>query len=166
MTQTSQRTSVGEGSIVVEGVVRENVALRFDDLAALPDQVADAGALVAGRSGRAVRLRSILATAGVDPSASHLTVESDDASFAASVPLEAVGEAIVVYALDGNPLPREKGGPFRLLIPDAARCGSAEVDKCANVKSVGVLRLDVGHGHDTRPSTRAAHIEMHKKPGH
>jgi len=150
-------------SIRIEGVVRSSVTLGFDDLSSLPEQIDDVAVLVAGRSGRAVRLRSILAKAGVDERATHLTLEADDSSFAASVPLEAVADAVIVFALEGKPLPRDKGGPFRLLIPDAARCGSAEVDKCANVKSVGVLRLDIGHGHDTRPSTKSEHIAMHRK---
>ena len=152
--------------ITIEGAVRSSVKLGFGDFASAPDQVGDVARLVAGRSGTAVPLRILLARAGVDDAATWLTIESDDGSFAASIPLEAAADAVVVYALDGKPLPREKGGPFRLLIPDAARCGSAEVDKCANVKSVGVLRLETGHGRDTRPSTRTEHIAMHKKPAH
>jgi len=150
-------------SITIEGLVGNGASLGFDDLASLPDQIADVGELVAGRKGSAVPLSSLLARAQVGEAAKWITVESEDDAFAASVPLEAVREAVIVYALDGRPLPRESGGPFRLLIPDAARCGSAEVDKCANVKSVGVLRLDADHGHDTRPVTKAAHIEMHIK---
>ena len=149
--------------ISVEGAVGSTKSFGFDELRGLPGQIADVGEIVAGRSGEAVRLASVLDSSGIDASATHLTVESDDESFAASVPLEAVRDAVVVYAMDGSPMPREKGGPFRLLIPDAARCGSAEVDKCANVKNVGVLRLDIGHGHDTRPSTKAEHIAIHKK---
>jgi len=153
-------------NITIEGEVRHSTTLGYDDLAASPEQIADVSSLVAGRRGAAVPLRSLLARAGVDAGATWITVESDDASFAASVPLEAVGDAVVVYALDGKPLPREKGGPFRLLIPDAARCGTAEIDKCANVKSVGVLRLETAHGRDTRPTTKTEHIAIHRKPGH
>src|SRR4051794_14632949 len=102
--------------MTVEGIVEHRLSLEFDDLASLPDQIADVATLVAGRTGKAVRLRSILAEAKVNAAATHLTVESDDASFAASVPLEAVGDAVIVYSIDGGPLPREKGGPFRLLI--------------------------------------------------
>lgn len=152
--------------IRVEGEVHRALALGPDDLAALPGQVADVSSVIAGRSGTGVALRSLLDRAGIETGATHLTIESDDASFAASIPLESVDAALIVYAIDGAPLPREKGGPFRLLIPDAASCGRAEIDKCANVKSVGVLRVDAGHGHDTRPATRAEHIAMHKKPGH
>ena len=153
-------------SITVEGDVRSRLTLSFEDLASLPGQIADVAPLVAGRSGTAVELRSLLASAGVEATASWITVESDDASFAASVPLEAVGQAVIVYALGGAPLPRDKGGPFRLLIPDAARCSSGDVDKCANVKAVGVLRLESEHGRDTRPNTRADHVAMHRKPAH
>lgn len=153
-------------NIAIVGAVRTGRSLEFNDLQTLPGQIADVAPLVAGRSGAAVRLASLLDASGVEPSATYLTVESDDGSFAASVPLDAVREAVIVYAQGGAPLPREKGGPFRLLIPDAARCGGAEVDKCANVKNVGTLRLDIGHGHDTRPSTKAAHVAMHRKAGH
>lgn len=150
-------------TIAIEGIVRHAVTLGHDDLASLPGQIDDVSSLVAGRRGRAVRLASLLACAEVLPDASWITVEADDDSFAASVPLEAVADAVLVYQLDGKPLPRENGGPFRLLIPDAARCGSAEVDKCANVKSVGVLRLDADRGHDTRPATKTEHLAMHRK---
>jgi len=158
--------STNSPTISVEGAVREKTTLGYEDLRSLPGQVADVATIVSGRSGTAVRLASVLDASGVDAAATYLTVESDDESFAASVPIEALRDAGIVYSMDGGPMPREKGGPFRLLIPDAARCGGAEVDKCANVKNVGVLRLDVGHGHDTRPSTKAEHVAMHKKPGH
>jgi hypothetical protein len=152
--------------VTVEGLVAKALTLQPADLASLPQQVADVAALVAGRRGAAVRLASVLDLAGVEAGAQWLTVESDDGTFAASVPLEAVREALLVHSLDGTPLPRDKGGPVRLLIPDAARCGTAEVDKCANVKNVGVLRLDAAHGQDTRPSTRQQHVELHRRvPG-
>jgi hypothetical protein len=158
--------SAKDPGISIEGAARRGEPVGFEKLQSLPGQVDDVAAIVAGRTGAAVRLASVLETSGIPADATHLTVESDDGTFAASVPLEAVRDAVIVYSLGGEPLPREKGGPFRLLIPDAARCGSAEVDKCANVKNVGVLRLDVGHGHDTRPQTKTEHIEMHRKPAH
>lgn len=150
-------------TIRIEGLVGRELSLGPEDLAALPGQVEDVSVLVAGRNGRAVRLASLLDRAGVTADAGYLTVEADGEAFAASVLLDAVREAVIVYSLNGAALPKEKGGPFRLLIPDAARCGSAEVDKCANVKNVGVLRLDAGHGHDTRPTTKSDHIALHRK---
>ena len=159
-------TTEGICTIRLDGAVEHPVVFGRRDLAQLSGQVADVSSLVAGRSGAAVRLASVLAAAGVHAEATHLTVEADDGEFSASVPLPAVAEAVLVHSCDGSSLPREKGGPFRLLIPDAARCGGAEVDKCANVKGVAVLRLDVGRGRDTRPSTKAEHVAMHRKPGH
>ena len=153
-------------SLVIEGLVRRPIALEFDDLASLLDQVADVSTVVAGRRGTAVPLLGVLAVAGLESGAAWLTLESDDASFAASVPLEHMDGAVIVYALDGKPLPREMGGPLRLLIPDAIRCSGDKVDKCSNVKAIGLLRVESGHGHDTRPGTEEEHAALHEKPGH
>lgn len=152
----------GDGArLRVEGAVIHARTLVAGDLAALGGQVEDVGTLVAGREGQAVRLRNVLAAAGPSPAATHLTVESGDGRFAASVPLDALAEAVLVYRLGAGPLPAEKGGPVRLLIPDAARCGRADVDTCANVKDVAVLRLETARGRDTRPTTKAEHVAVH-----
>lgn len=152
--------------ITIEGLVQQPVTVGYDDLAALPGQVADVGSVVPGREGTAVRLGDLLAKAGPTGEATHLTIEADDASFSASIPLATVDSAVIVYRLDGAPLPREKGGPFRLLIPDAKRCHDPAADKCANVKFVARLRLDAGPGHDTRPTTKDEHARLHEQPGH
>jgi len=39
-------------------------------------------------------------------------------------------------------LPATLGGPLRFLIPDASACGLPGIDACANVKDVGVLRVE------------------------
>ena len=139
----------------IEGEVEAVRAFSLPDLAALPDQVADVAALVPGREGRGVRLHAVIAAAGPRTSATYATLVSGDGSFAISVPLDAIArDALVVYALGDAPLPRERGGPVRLLIVDAAACGQAGIDACANVKDLGVIRLtarrepDVGHRHD------------------
>jgi len=137
----------------IDGEVTTPGELSYDDLAALPEQVPDVGALVSGRAGTAVRLRTLLQRAGVKATATHVTVLSSDGRFAASVALDAIREALVVYRLGDRPLPAEHGGPLRFLIPDAARCGRGGADACANVKAVGVIRLTVGPGDDTRPAT-------------
>jgi DMSO/TMAO reductase YedYZ molybdopterin-dependent catalytic subunit len=146
----------------IVGAVGRERTLDFEGLSALPGQVADVGSLVAGRTGGAVRLADVLDAAGVLDTASHLTVESADGRFAASVPLDAVREAVLVYRVGDASLPEAQGGPVRLLIPDAARCGRADVDTCANVKHVSVLRLSTGRGRDTRPTTKAEHAAMHR----
>jgi len=136
-------------------------------MAALPGQVDDVSSLVKKRSGAAVKLGAVLARAGVRAEATHLTVESADGTFSASVPLAGVRDvALLVYREDDEPLSSSKGGPVRLLIPDAAACRTAEIDTCANVKFVATLTLTVGPGRDTRPATPRSHKKLHETPGH
>ena len=45
---------------------------------------------------------------------------------------------VLLHSLDGEPLPDEQGGPFRLLIPEDA---SPEPVSCANVKGVAKVVL-------------------------
>ena len=58
------------------------------------------------------------------------------------MPLNLVRErALLIYALDGRPLPDKFGGPVRFFVPDAAVCGAAAVDTCANVKRLTSLEV-------------------------
>ncbi|MDX1411090.1 MAG: molybdopterin-dependent oxidoreductase, partial [Nitrospirales bacterium] len=52
---------------------------------------------------------------------------------------------ILIYELDGKPLPAKNGGPFRLITPGLG-------DLCANVKQVARMVLTKEFGPDTRPS--------------
>ncbi|MEO0660324.1 MAG: molybdopterin-dependent oxidoreductase [Planctomycetota bacterium] len=111
--------------------------LARDELAALPDehQVPDVGAVAAGRQGRAARLCGVLGLVEVPPDARFVHVESADGSFTANIPLEdARAGGLVLYELDGEPLPERFGGPFRLLFPDGDDCS-------VSVKFLG--RIDV-----------------------
>jgi 2-dehydropantoate 2-reductase len=79
---------------------------------------------------------------GVD----HVTIHSGDGRFAASLSLpEARQYGILIYELDGGPLPDTRGGPFRLVTPGLG-------DLCAHVKNVVRVELTQGPGKDTRPS--------------
>jgi DMSO/TMAO reductase YedYZ molybdopterin-dependent catalytic subunit len=135
----------------IEGEVATPLSLSFEALNALPR--VEVSSVLPGKPGTAVRLSALLEKAGPTSGARWLTVQSADGSFAVSVPLDDVRPtALVAYALDGAPLPEAKGGPLRFYV-DAASCGSGQVDACANVKGLGVLRLtvarepDVGHAH-------------------
>jgi DMSO/TMAO reductase YedYZ molybdopterin-dependent catalytic subunit len=121
----------------IEGEVTTPREIGFDDLASLPEQVADVSALVPGREGGAVRLRSVLAAVGVKDGATHVTLDSEDGSFSQDAPLAALGNAVLLYRIDDRPLPKEKGGPVRFLIPDLEDCGTGGVDRCTNVKGLG-----------------------------
>lgn len=146
----------------VGGAVLAPLELGFEELAALPGQIEDIASLVSGREGGGVRLASVLARAGLKPDSTHLTCESTDGKFSASVPLSAVRDAIVAYHVGGEPLPESKGGPIRFFIPEAASCATDEVDQCANVKFLGRLYVTKGAGSDTRPTTAQEHDKLHR----
>ena len=109
-----------------------------------------------------MRFASVLEAASAQADAEFLTLEAEG-GFAASIPLAAVADqALLLYALDGHPLPEEKGGPVRFLIPNPAACGTAEVDTCANVKWLNSIHLSAERGRDVRPSTLRAHEALHE----
>ena len=139
--------------------------LDFHQLADLDGQIDDVAALIPGRVGGAVTLKAILDRLNPDEELDYLTVESTDGGFAASVPLEALRHAIIAYRVGDEPLPRDKGGPLRFLIPDDEGCATGGADACANVKFVGTLRLTRGKGKDTRPETPRQHAKLHEEEG-
>lgn len=120
--------------LVIAGpCVAEELTLTRSELAELSaeHQVADVGELVEGRSGRAVWLRGIAARARAGADARFVHVASDDEAFTANLDVEdARRGALVLYDLDGEPLPRSLGGPFRLLFVDSEDCS-------VNVKFLG-----------------------------
>jgi DMSO/TMAO reductase YedYZ molybdopterin-dependent catalytic subunit len=109
----------------------------------------------------AVRLASVLNEVGLSDDARFITIHAEG-NYSASIPLEAVKDhAILIYALDGAPLPHHKGGPIRFFIPDVAACQTDEVDQCANVKYVQRIVLSANPGQDTRPKSAQQHVEIH-----
>ncbi len=150
----------------IDGEVAQPLSLFFDDLAAMPgdSQVADISRLDPQRKGDAVRLAFVLERAGVKPTARYLTLHSTTDDFHASVPLEAVRErGLLVYRLDGAPLPVKAGGPVRFFIPDFAACHTHEVNECANVKFVDRIELSVERGQDNRPTEEEEHAKLHER---
>jgi len=125
----------------VDGDIRTPREFGFDDLAALPDQIADVGMLAAGREGGAVRFRSLLDAVGVSAAASRATLESIDGTFSQDAPLAALQSAVLVYRLGERPLPADRGGPVRFLIPNLEECDVGGVDRCTNVKALGRVRI-------------------------
>ena len=80
--------------------------------------------------------------------ADHVTFHSSDGQYAATLTLQQTHDfGMLVYELDGQPLPVAKGGPYRLITPGLG-------DLCANVKNVGRIEIRAGSGKDTRPSVR------------
>ena len=57
-----------------------------------------------------------------------------DGMVASPVSVGALGDALLVYALEGEALPEKQGGPFRVLVPPG-------VSQCASVKGLTRIRV-------------------------
>jgi len=150
--------------LVVDGEVEQPLRLSFGDLAAFPaaDQVRDVSRFHPTRKGDGVTLRALLDRARPKSTATYLTLHATADDFAASVPLAAIlDEGVVVYQLDGGPLPAKNGGPIRFLIKNPAACHTDELDDCANVKFVDRIELTPTRGRDTRPHDEQEHEKLH-----
>lgn len=149
----------------VDGEVKHPLAIGWNDLAkvAAAYQVPDLAQIDPKRRGKAVRLAGILELAKTKPTARWLTLHASRDNFHASIPLDAVHDrALIIYEVDGQPLPVSAGGPFRFLIPNFAACHTAEVDECANVKFVDRIELTAERGSDNRPKDEAEHAKVHQ----
>ena len=149
----------------IDGEIGDSRALTASDFRAIDSkwQVPDVSQVDPKRKGKAVRLAGVLELAAAKPTAKWLTLHSSRDNFHASIPLDAVRDrAIVIYELDGQPLPVSAGGPFRFLIPDFAACHTAGVDECANVKFVNRIELTAERGFDNRPQDDAEHAKLHE----
>ncbi len=124
----------------VTGRVQSSLELSFAKLSEIQDgQVPDVRELDPSRRGTAIRLEALLALAQPAADAQKITIQSRD-GFESNVSLDAVRErAVLIYAIDGQPLPAKFGGPIRFLVPDAAACGEAAIDTCGNVKQIASL---------------------------
>ena len=147
--------------LCVDGEVERSRNFDFKALAGLSGQEEDLSRLVPGREGGAVRFATLLEQVRPSEAASHVTLTSADGDFQASVPLAALGDALIAYRDGNQALPADRGGPFRFFIPQSAACHTAEVDQCANVKFLASIRLTVGRGEDSRPTNPTEHAALH-----
>ncbi len=152
--------------LTIAGEVHWPLSLSFADLAAIGDefQVRDVSRIDPKRKGDAVKLSGLLARVRPKAGAKYLTLHSSTDDFHASIPLDAVRDsAILIYGLDGAPLPSSAGGPVRFFIPDFAACHTSEIDECANVKFVDRIELTPDRGQDNRPHDEKQHAELHER---
>jgi DMSO/TMAO reductase YedYZ molybdopterin-dependent catalytic subunit len=152
--------------LTVDGEVESPVTLSFEELAAFDGaaQVLDVSKIDPKRKGGALTLAGLLARVKPKANAKYLTLHASRDDFHASIPLDAVREkAILIYRLDGQPLPESAGGPVRFYIPDFAACHTAEIDECANVKFVDRIEFSATPGKDNRPHDEKEHAELHER---
>ena len=122
-------------SLRVSGLVARESELAYEEIAALDGSIPNLGAVADGFVGRAVPMRAVIDRARPDRRAAYVTVESDDGLYRASIPLRELAEkGWLAHALGEEPLPREQGGPLRVVLPQGRTL-------FWNVKSVAELRF-------------------------
>jgi hypothetical protein len=112
----------------VAGLVDQPLSLTYDDIKALPsvEQYATlacisnevGGDLIGNALWRGVRLRDVLAEAGLKPGVVDLLLRAGD-DYTDSIPISrALADVtLLVYEMNGEPLTAEHGFPLRLLVP-------------------------------------------------
>ena len=121
------------------------VELSFDDCAALPaeHQIEDIGSLLPGREGQALRFRALAERVRPEGGVRYVHVASSDGGFTASLDYDQLVEhGLVLYGLEGDPLPETYGGPFRLFVAEAEDCS-------VNVKFLGSVVFAAEEGSHT-----------------
>ncbi len=115
-------------SLRVTGLVEHPLELSYPELLAMPwveqDQTLECisnevgGELISTARWRGVPVRDVLARAGAAGWAVKLEVICDD-RYSTGLPwgIAQAPDTLLAYAMNGAPLPREHGGPVRLLVP-------------------------------------------------
>ena len=124
------RVNVATWSVTVKGMVDRVVTLTYEQLAALPifEQYVTiacvsnevGGNLVGNALWRGVRLREVLAMAGVHPDASQIVGRSVDGftvGFPTAWAMDPTREPMIALGMNGEPLPVAHGYPARLIVP-------------------------------------------------
>lgn len=144
----TEKEQTGPGRVRIEGAVVQSVLFDRAAIAALPEEhQLDVSTLMPGMKGRGIRLKGLLDVPALAIEADHVVFHASDGTYSACLTLEqARDHGVLVYELDGVPLPDTKGGPFRLITPGLG-------DLCANVKGVARIEITKGPGRDTRQTT-------------
>jgi G3E family GTPase len=108
------------------------LAVDRERLEGLPEPMLDVSTKFPKRVGTAARVRPLLQALGI-PEEGEAVVVAGDGFASEPVAMEVFAEGVVLHSLEGEPLPDDQGGPFRLLIPEEA---SPEPVACANVKGI------------------------------
>ncbi len=118
-----------EWELTLEGMVSDPLSLTLDELRARTSRAQVitlscisnpiGGDLISTGIWRGVPLAELLAEAGVQPGASHLYVEAAD-GFYENLSLDVAMDprTLLVYEMNGEPLPEAHGFPLRIYIPD------------------------------------------------
>jgi DMSO/TMAO reductase YedYZ molybdopterin-dependent catalytic subunit len=122
--EPTPRLDTDSWTFKIEGLVENPVTWSWDEIHALDGSVftGDIHCVTTwsrlGMTFNGVSVDTLLAVARPLSSATHV-VEFSHTGYTTNLPLEDVinGKAFVVWEVDGQPLPREHGGPARMLVP-------------------------------------------------
>jgi len=144
----TEKEQTGSGRVRIEGAVVQPISFDRAAIAALPvEHQLDIATVMPGMKGRGIRLNGLLDVPALAIEADHIAFHAADGKYSACLTLQqARDHGVLVYELDGAPLPDTKGGPFRLVTPGLG-------DLCANVKGVARIEVTKGLGRDTRQTT-------------
>ena len=144
----TEKEQTGSGRVRIEGAVVQPISVDRAAIAALPvEHQLDIATVMPGMKGRGIRLNGLLDVPTLAIEADHIAFHAADGKYSACLTLQqARDHGVLVYELDGAPLPDTKGGPFRLVTPGLG-------DLCANVKGVARIEVTKGLGRDTRQTT-------------
>lgn len=154
--------------LTIDGLVSQPQAWTFEDLTSLPDdvQISDVSEKIPSKNGVGLSLAGILKLVQPISDDFWITFHASRDDFASSIPADptVIETGVVIYGVDGKPLPVEQGGPTRFMIPNPAACQTAELDECANVKFLDRIEISAQRGKDTRPTNEEEHEKLHRKP--
>jgi len=162
--------NVGQATLRLEGEVEQARELAPADLAPLPKQefgaVLECAGNRVGASGlisnglwTGWKLQDVLALVRPSPRAAHLHLQGRD-GYQRSVPVERATESMLVTGLNGRPLNRQHGAPWRVLFP-----GWFGMDSVKWLKSVVVAREPLPPEGDTYQEIRKMHSgEITRQP--
>lgn len=106
--------------------------LRREDLQALPGGIGDVSQLFPKRAGAAAQMQALCESLALPQHGSAVVCAAD--GFASdALPLSALRQGVLLHSLANAPLPADKGGPFRLMLPPDT---PGAPSNCANVKCV------------------------------
>ncbi|NOU09934.1 MAG: 2-dehydropantoate 2-reductase [Nitrospira sp.] len=144
----TEKEQTGSGRVRIEGAVVQPISFDHAAIAALPvEHQLDIATVMPGMKGRGIQLKGLLDVPALAIEADHIAFHAADGKYSACLTLQqARDHGVLVYELDGAPLPDTKGGPFRLVTPGLG-------DLCANVKGVARIEITKGPGRDTRQTT-------------
>jgi Oxidoreductase molybdopterin binding domain len=112
---------VGSYRLRVDGLAGRRLSLALGDLPADDELVATldcTGGFYSTQRWRGVRLGRILALAGVDPTARHVSVESQT-GYRWSFAIDDARELLLATHVGDDPLSHDHGAPVRLIVPGA-----------------------------------------------